>query len=181
MDCKKKLFEYLASFKPTTGIGTWGMGAHRSNLYVLPVLLDAKIILELGTGLGISLLSFASAILETGGVVYSVDHDKGRHEMVKNDFKGVKGITFVLDDTIEYEKKWDGRKIDFLLCDSDHSYETVYGELTAWEKHLSEKAIIAIHDVNDPQTYRAGHDYSVQRNKSFLYLPYGGGHLALIF
>lgn len=182
MNCRERLFTFLDEAKYPGG---WGLGGHLSLLYVLPVMLDAKVILELGTGQGNSTMSFISAVQVTKGIVYSVDIDKEAQDKVKEIFKdeiAKNYIVFVLADSIEYEKQWDGKQIDFLLCDTDHAYERVYGELTAWGKFMSKKGIMTVHDTDHEvsPTYKAARKYAEQTNKRFINLPFSEG-LSLIF
>lgn len=182
MNCRERLFDFLNN---ATYPGGWGLRGHLSLLYALPVMLDAKVILELGTGEGNSTLSFVSAVQVTKGIVYSVDIDKERQDKVKEIFREEMArneIMFIHADSIEYVNQWNGKQIDFLLCDTDHAYKRVYGELTTWGKYMRKRGIMTVHDTDHEvsPTYKAARDYAEQTNKGFINLPHSEG-LALIF
>lgn len=150
---------------------------HLNILYITAVALDAKTIVELGTGTGGSGEAFAKAVEITGGRVYSVDIAECLE--TKNRLKEYK-ITFIGADSLECERTWDKGDIDILLCDSDHSFKRVYDELTVWSKWHPK--IIFIHDTLYPDgriapPYNAALEFSKKVGKKFLNFnfPHGLG------
>lgn len=148
---------------------------HINILYITAVALDAKTIVELGTGTGDSGEAFGEAIEITGGRVYSVDIAECLE--AKNRLKGHR-ITFIGADSIECGRTWDKGDIDVLLCDSDHSFKRVYGELTVWSKWHPK--IIFIHDTLSPDCkitppYNAALEFSKKAGKKFLNFSFPHG------
>jgi len=135
------------------------------------LLLDAKKIVELGTGPGLSGNIFCKTLKKTGGILYSVDlimqNCQNTVERLKQSYDN---FVFIQGDSIEVAQTWDKGDIDILLCDSDHAYERVYGELKAWTKFNPK--IIFIHDtflddrLLDP--YYAAKTWAEEHGRTFL-------------
>jgi len=114
----------------------------------IPKALNAKIIVETGTGAGGSCDRLVSAAKETGGWVYSVDNypdhisveqTKERHLSQEHP------VTFIIGDSIETGLKWDKGDIDVLYLDSGHGFEFVSKELEVWGQYSPR--IILVHDT----------------------------------
>lgn len=115
--------------------------------YLIAVLsLNAKVVVELGTGMGWSTRYFLEALKITDGILYSVDLYPERDDVrpTIEAFKNESRIIFIKGDSVQVGQNWD-RPIDILLCDSDHSEQHVLNELVAWSK--SNPKIIFIHDL----------------------------------
>jgi len=52
----------------------------------------------------------------------------------------------VLADCIEAAGNYEGPKVDLLILDSDHSYESVLASLKAWAPHMKETHYVFLHD-----------------------------------
>jgi len=144
-------------------------------LYITAVALNAKTIVELGTEFGRSAEAFAKAVEITGGRVYSIDIKDCLE--ARNKLKESR-VTFIKGDSIECERSWDKGNIDVLFCDSDHSFERVYGELTAWSKWHPK--LIFIHDTLFPDgslgpPYEAALEFSKKMGKKFLNFTFTHG------
>ena len=169
------------SWKPYLPV--WGMNeVVQTALFISTLTVKAKTVVELGSGMGGSASVFSDACKITGGKVFSVDIAPKFSEQAKKKCEGRDNITFILGDSIEVGKGWVGGKIDVLLCDSDHAYEHVIGELNVWSKFNPE--IILVHDTLSPKlevckTYKACKDWAIQNGWKFLNLhePCGLGIL----
>jgi len=170
--------------------GNWGWGFDYTLhlIYLLPVAIRAKTIVELGTGRGTSLTALAAACEVTGGKIITVDIEKC--EKVREKFKNCPYVVFVQEDSVSFAKKYSGDPVDFLLCDSNHRRKHVLNELHYWSKHLSSRGVIAVHDtqrpnpenpsefiLNDP--YYACLEFSREKGYKFIHIPikYGLGVL----
>lgn len=112
------------------------------------VALNAKVVVETGTGAGRSCDNFVEAVKKTGGWVYSVDNypDHISVEIVKErHLSQGNPVTFIIGDSIEVGKNWDRGPIDVLYLDSGHEYDFVVAELEAWGKY--NPRIILVHDT----------------------------------
>jgi len=119
--------------------------------YQIAVLsLNAKHVVELGTGPGWSLRYFLGALKITDGRITSVDLRPEAADVAHTlqRYKDEPRVTFVKGDSVEVGKNWSQGPIDVLLCDSDHSKDHVLKELTIWSKYGPK--IIFIHDLYLP-------------------------------
>lgn len=148
------------------------------NFYTaLAFALNAKTIVELGTGSGYSTQAFLNALRYTGGILYSVDlypqAENVKPTLIK--FKDEKQVVFITGDSIEVGNAWNRGPVDIVLCDSDHAKERVTGELDAWNRHTPK--LFLIHDVvylspaphlADP--YYAALEWAKKHQRKFFYL-----------
>lgn len=68
------------------------------------------------------------------------------------DQAGFPVVGYVVDDSAEYGKDYDGPKLDFLLVDGDHSKTGVKRDVEAWFRHVKEGGLLFFHDyenIND--------------------------------
>lgn len=119
------------------------------SLYRIPVGIGAKTIVELG--IGNSTAALLAAANKTLGELYSVDLSITGLSRISEDateiFKNEVRFSFVEGNDLQVVKKWN-KKIDFLLIDSDHTYEHVRLQLQDWLSWVRRKGIIAMHDVD---------------------------------
>lgn len=118
------------------------------NIYTaLAFALKAKVVVELGTGSGVSTRAFLNALRYTEGTLYSVDlyPESDTVKATIDKFKDEKQVVFITGDSIEIGKQWDKGPVDIVLCDSDHAKERVKGELDAWDRHKPK--VFLIHDM----------------------------------
>ncbi|MCD0450770.1 class I SAM-dependent methyltransferase [Actinocorallia sp. API 0066] len=47
--------------------------------------------------------------------------------------------------------KWDGRPVGLLFHDAEHTADAVTADLRAWEPHLSDDAVVVLHDAGRPE------------------------------
>lgn len=116
--------------------------------------LKPRIILEIGTLLGGTLFLF-SKLAPRDALVVSVDLPKPhwRESIVRSFVRGDQKIHTLGADSHKQEtlervgKILDGRKIDFLFIDGDHSYEGVKRDFEMYGPLVREGGVIAFHDI----------------------------------
>lgn len=67
-------------------------------------------------------------------------------------------VTYVISDSSALGRQWRGATVDFLIIDSDHSYEGVKADLLAWLPHIAPKGKVFIHDYDAEGTRFADHE-----------------------
>lgn len=164
-------------------------------LYMVTKALNAKIVVELGTGTGVSCRGFISALKETDGILYSIDialsksypkhyvcMDEPTRNVVRKTVEKLSKlgnpVVFISEDSIQAGKDWNKGDIDILYCDSEHTYEHVLNELETWSKH--NPRIVLIDDtlnvgekagwINKP--YKAAQDFARKNRKKFVNLNF---------
>jgi predicted O-methyltransferase YrrM len=128
-------------------------------LYNAVINLKAKLILELGTGFGVSTIALAAAAQEVGGHVYTCDKDSSSiftdSERVKqkiNDLNLMDFCTFYIINDLDMAKQWTAT-IDLLFIDSEHTYKQTKQELEKFIPFLAEFGECYMHDVAHPDWY----------------------------
>lgn len=128
-----------------------------------------KVVLEIGTANGGSLFLF-SRVAANDATIISIDLPGGNfgggYEVWRiplyNAFKSQKQKLYLIrenshsDITLEKIKRiLNGRKIDFLFIDGDHSYEGVKKDFNMYSNLVKDGGIIALHDIvsqtSDPE------------------------------
>ena len=121
---------------------------HIMTIYNLPVQINAQVIVELG--IGESTFALVAAANKTKGQLYSIDINEGGIERSSpggaNVLRKEPRYHYIEGDTRELGKTWD-KKIDFLLHDTDHTYETTKTELKLWPQWVRSGGIIFAHDT----------------------------------
>lgn len=116
----------------------------------LPLLYSVAggLVVELGTRTGVSTAAFLAAAEARGGHVVSVDIDD-----VSALYRGHPLWTCIQADSRHPElpaaarKVADGKPIDVLLIDTEHTYEQVTAELLLWAEHVKPGGYILCHDT----------------------------------
>jgi beta-1,4-mannosyl-glycoprotein beta-1,4-N-acetylglucosaminyltransferase len=127
-----------------------------------------KIIVEIGTANGGTLARWFE--ISSAEIVISIDYPIGNHGG-----QGFEERTYVISDALEQanltNKQFfaingdskdpylverlreilDGKKIDFLFIDGDHTYEGVKGDFDIYEQFLNENSIVGFHDILDSE------------------------------
>jgi len=138
------------------------------NLQLTVVNRQPKIIVEIGTANGGTLARWLE--VPSAEIVISIDYPIGIHGG-----QGFEERTYVISDALEQSnltnKQFfaingdskdpylverlreilDGKKIDFLFIDGDHTYQGVKGDYDLYEQFLNENSIVGFHDINDSQ------------------------------
>lgn len=154
----------------------------RGVYFTTALALKAKVVVELGTGIGHSTESFLPALRLTDGRLYSVDvypHGPGGPLMVKQTIQRLRGesrVTFISGDSVEVGKGWDKGDIDVLLCDTHNTGP----ELEVWGRFNPK--VIFVHDTLTANkeigdTYHVAKAYAQRHGRVFfnLCIPFGLG------
>jgi len=144
--------------------------------YQIAVLaLNAKHVVELGTGQGWSLRYFLDALKITDGRITSVDlrPEAPDVEPTLQRYKNESRVTFIKGDSVEVGQNWNQGPVDIVLCDSDHSKDHVLKELKVWSRYGPK--IIFIHDLYLPggdlaSPYHACEEFAHLHAKKFIIL-----------
>ncbi len=112
-------------------------------------------VVDLGAGSGTTALSVLCARPDKI-MVTTVDHNQdimqwperiatniGRRE----DWQGI------LSDSAEAAKEFKANSVDLLLIDTDHTYKTTKGELTAWLPKVAKSGYVWLHNYADPADF----------------------------
>lgn len=136
----------------------------------------SKVVVEIGTANGGTLSRwFELPMVET---IVSIDYPHGIHGG-----QGFEERTYVISDAMEQanrskkefyaingdsknqylidrlEEILQGRKIDFLFIDGDHTYNGVKNDFLLYEKFLGENSIVGFHDIIDSEFHREHNCY----------------------
>lgn len=113
---------------------------------------DSKAVM-IGAGPGV----MALALLEQQTEQFEFDIiDNTTHNWVQKHLESAgllhDKIQFILQDSATWGEVYEGKPIDVLIVDGDHSYEGVLADLRAWYPHVKPNGLIFMHDVLDPET-----------------------------
>jgi predicted O-methyltransferase YrrM len=144
-------------------------------MLMMPICLDAKVIVETGFQDGTSTNIFLKALSQLPGerelytfekTDHSTDSDEinqkrnKAQEDIWNKYNangskthwhllGIDSVLGAKEFRLQVNHNLTQKKIDFLYLDSDHGLDHVYNELVEWSKYLSDKAIIMVDDAFD--------------------------------
>ena len=157
--------------KPQTKIrrnGSMQIPLEIENLQLTVANHQPKIIVEIGTANGGTLARWLE--IPSAEIVISIDYPIGIHGG-----QGFEERTYVISDALEQsnltnkqfyaingdskhpylvarlEEILDGKKIDFLFIDGDHTYQGVKGDFDIYEQFLNENSIVGFHDIIDSE------------------------------
>ena len=137
------------------------------------------VVVNIGAGVGTSALAVIEERNNLAKTFYTIDNREHHHfgglQNERNAFK-VAEMTQLLPQQIKGDskqigKEWKGASVDFLIIDGDHTYDGCHGDMKAWEPHLKEGALVAIHDYSDaykfhtPEVFPAVNDRMKQTKK----------------
>ena len=156
------------------------MNEHIMTLYQTAKGVSPKVIVELGAGQ--STYALAVAAIETGAKFYSIDISPlGDEHAVLRGFEEGKGLLdglpeyiAIQGDSIEVGKTW-SKKTDFLLIDTDHTYERTKVELEIWPQYVRVGGKIAMHDTVSQDVncgVKKALDEFLQNNKEYSVINY---------
>lgn len=126
-------------------------GKFRYMMFVLPIALRAKIIVETGLSHGFSTQIFCEAAKLIGAKVVTYDIEDFPETRGRIGELGLSFVwQFIQQDSVEGGREWREGKIDLLFLDSNHATNHVKEELKVWIPHLSENGIVLVHDTYNP-------------------------------
>jgi hypothetical protein len=137
-------------------------------LYMIPFLLDAKVVVETGLGEACSTHIFLTALSNLNNPeertlhTYEIAPKAESVDKIKNQNYKPKWVLHS-QDSIQGGNEWQG-PINFLYLDSDHGVNHVYNELNAWARHLDARAVI----VSDDTWINNGPDLALQGMRKWL-------------
>lgn len=137
------------------GISLRGYDFQRNLMFALPIAMRAKIVVETGLAAGESTRIFLKAMEFCSGKLYTYDYRDypETRRAIEAEGYDVSRWCFRLMDSVEGARRWNDGLIDLLFLDSDHSKVHVLNELREWSRHLSQRAVILIHDTNHPEPH----------------------------
>lgn len=124
------------------GPGTYTGPAVRLLLIAIGNLIETKDILELGTGEGFTALCLATI---PGARVTTVD--KKTPNSLPEILKGLKNVTFVQQDALEFLRAQADESYDLIFVDDDHRREHVHREAFHVRRTLRPEGMAVFHDV----------------------------------
>lgn len=138
-------------------------------MFMLPILLNANIVVETGLGMGHSTRIFLNSLsmMNPPGTLHTYSQEIQDNKILDNHGgipytkieQDIRSLNFKAnwvwhkEDSSEGGKNWKGEKIKVIYLDSDHTYEHVKNELNAWTPNMAEQAVIFTDDVwaqNEP-------------------------------
>jgi len=125
---------------------------YRYLMFMLPIVLNARIIVETGLGVGLSTVIFLEACRFLDACkLYTYEININKEDTLKARKRIAElGLTnwwtLIEKDSVEGGKEWNRGKIDILYLDSCHDTQHVYNELKAWEPHVRDGGVIFSHD-----------------------------------
>lgn len=156
-------------------------GYHIQDIFIMTTkALKAKLVVELGTGMGQSCGAFVTSLKETVGMLYSVDLHPEAADVSPTiqKYSGTDApVIFITGDSVAVGRSWSKGDIDILYCDSNHKYDHVLNELETW-KNCNPK-VIFIHDtldhgrINEP--HKAGEEFARRSGRKFVNLNFTAG------
>lgn len=117
-----------------------GIEPHAYVLTGLVVATDAKLVLEIGTGMFHSAQAFLHGLEITGGCLISCDPNP------KAEYFSHPQFTFIHKKSSELIQSWD-KTIDILFIDGDHIYESVKSEYESFSPFVKKGGLILLHDT----------------------------------
>ena len=171
----------------------WGYSEYRYLMFMLPIVLKAKTIVETGLGQGASTVIFLEACRFLGDCklyTYEINinkEDTGSARKKIAELNLTKWWTLIEKNSVQGGREWKESEIDILYLDSHHSAEHVYNELEAWVPHVKDTGIIFAHDTNptyahppDWKPLDAFAKYAQQKNHKIVNLTFPQGMCFLI-
>lgn len=147
-------------------------------LWLLPLHLNARLVVEFGSGTGISASLIGSALKQVDGQLRSVDivdQPAARKRVAEY---GLDNVTFHTMDALEFCRRFHG-DVDMVFEDSAHTYEVTYGVLSAMAPRVRPGGLMVVHDVGNHEVAQAMDDFA--RHGDWVYaIDYAGVGLAIL-
>ena len=147
-----------------TGIGLYDkikpvqVESEISELFNIVQNLNPEVICEIGTDRGGTLYLWSKAI-QPDGLIISIDlprtYRKSLNRFFYSSFFKTQRIHFLRENSqsaecqMSVQKILNGKKIDFLFIDADHSYEGVKKDFKLYSDFVKKPGLIAFHDILD--------------------------------
>ncbi len=129
-----------------------------SELFNIVKNLNPKVICEIGTDRGGTLYLW-SKVIQPDGLIISIDlprsYRKSLNRFFYSSFFETQRIHFLRENSqsaecqMSVQKILNGKKIDFLFIDADHSYEGVKKDFKLYSDFVRKSGLIAFHDILD--------------------------------
>jgi len=129
-----------------------------SDLFNIVKNLNPKVICEIGTDRGGTLYLWSKAI-QPDGLIISIDlprtYRNSLNRFFCSSFFETQRIHFLRENSqsaecqMSVQKILNGRKIDFLFIDADHSYEGVKKDFKLYSDFVRKSGLVAFHDILD--------------------------------
>jgi len=144
---------------------------HLGVLFIIASVMNAKKIVELGTGEGISGNLFSEVLALTDGKLYSIEKfpndampSRGRALLSSKD-----NVILMEGDSVKVGGTW-GESVDIVYCNSDHGKEHVKKELSVWGPKAK---VLIVHDIFKPNRergppYFACEEYAKESGREFI-------------
>jgi len=153
--------------------------------------MQGGVVVNIGAGAGTSALCVLEKRPDLTKTFYSVDinnHDTPLGGLLneRNAFDNAK-MPYpqqVHGDSHEVAKTWSDGDIDFLIIDGDHSREGVRGDITLWEQHLAEGAMVLLHDYhsgNWAEVYTAVQELMSEHPEKYTHLETVKTYIAFVY
>ncbi len=110
-------------------------------------------VLELGTGLGMSLIWMLDG-MDSDSKITSIEYDPELAAIAKDHFEKDKRVSIVLDDAAKWLKAYNGEKFDVIFADA---WPGKYSELDEVLQLLNVGAIYIVDDMNERPSWPKGH------------------------
>jgi len=147
-----------------TGIGLYNkikpvqIESEISELYNMVKNMNPKVICEIGTDRGGTLYLWSKA-MQPDGLIISIDlprsYRKSLNRFSYSFFSERQQIYFLRENSqsaecqMSVQKILNGKRIDFLFIDADHSYEGVKKDFKLYSDFVRKSGLIAFHDILD--------------------------------
>lgn len=155
---------------------TW---QHIPTIYLLCMLKQPKIVVELGCRTGNTTTPMLYAAKQYGGHVYSIDIEDWPEIQTFKEKKHLTDVwTFIKSDDLTI--KWD-MPIDLLYVDTSHMYEHTLKELQKYEPLVKPGGMIVLHDIFMSEVSNAISDYFMNRNDIQYFRYFNNNGLGIIF
>ncbi len=145
--------------------GRMGNKDHMELLYWIPLLLRAKVAVEIGTGTGFSASLIAAALQVNGGTLYSTDASAEVRPQEHLGKLGIRNVELHTANGVKFLSEF-GKEIDFAFEDSSHTFEDTVSHLEGIHNRLRAGGVVMIHDAD---AVRGATEEFLRRHSEYLY------------
>jgi predicted O-methyltransferase YrrM len=143
-------FELINQFYQSKVNTSSDINEHLQFLHNLVLAMDAKQVVELGVRDGSSTSAFLSALVETGGKLWSCDLNEPIGEV--NKFRQIMEFQWEFNqgNDLSFEILSRVGSCDILFIDTGHFFDETLQEMEIYSKHLRDGGIMVLHDSWEP-------------------------------